>query len=45
MGMAEVRLLLEGVFDEGEQEIMRRFARDGLGVQDQRQGVPLEGHI
>lgn len=31
MGMAEVRLLLEGVFDEGEQEIMRRFARDGTG--------------
>ncbi|HHX09877.1 MAG TPA: chromosome segregation protein SMC [Firmicutes bacterium] len=31
MGMAEVRLLLEGVLDEGEHEIMRRFTRDGTG--------------
>ncbi len=31
MGMAEVRLLLEGVLDEGEREIMRRFTRDATG--------------
>ncbi|MGI6620347.1 MAG: chromosome segregation protein SMC [Bacillota bacterium] len=31
MGMAEVRLLLEGVLDEGEHELMRRFTRDGAG--------------
>jgi chromosome segregation protein len=31
MGMAEVRLLLDGVLDEGEWEIMRRFTRDGSG--------------
>lgn len=31
MGMAEVRLLVDGVLDEGEREIMRRFTRDGSG--------------
>jgi len=31
MGMAEVRLLLEGVIGEGEHELMRRFTRDGTG--------------
>lgn len=31
MGMAEVRLLLEDVLDDGEREIMRRFTRDGSG--------------
>ncbi len=31
MGMAEVRLLIDGVLDEGEREIMRRFTRDGSG--------------
>ncbi len=29
MGMAEVKLLLEGVLDDGELEIVRRFTRDG----------------
>lgn len=29
MGMAEVRLLIEGVIDEGELELTRRFTRDG----------------
>ncbi|HHW19088.1 MAG TPA: chromosome segregation protein SMC [Firmicutes bacterium] len=29
MGMAEVRLLLDGVLDEGEKELLRRFTRDG----------------